>query len=213
MSSKAPEGCEDCPPTSLEAGHTTHLINVLTDPLSCDDPSNPQFEAIFAELRRKARSELERRPNERKGVTSLISDLFTRIMSTDGMPRWTSREHFYGTAVTAMRRILIDEYKRSTAKKRGGSHTRRDLDIHSLCDPMSADPTDVLSVHELLLELGAFDPRAARVVELRFFGQLPIAQTARVIGISERQVDRDWRAARAWLLQRLREESSRSPSR
>jgi RNA polymerase sigma factor (sigma-70 family) len=51
------------------------------------------------------------------------------------------------------------------------------------------------------------DPRAARVMKLRFFGGLEETEIAEVVGISAMTVKRDWKTARAWLLVRLQRKS------
>jgi DNA-directed RNA polymerase specialized sigma24 family protein len=66
-----------------------------------------------------------------------------------------------------------------------------------------SDPLDVLAVDQALTEmLGAYE-RCARIVELRFFGDLEFTEIADVLGVSLSTVERDWRFARAWLHERI----------
>jgi RNA polymerase sigma factor (TIGR02999 family) len=61
----------------------------------------------------------------------------------------------------------------------------------------------LLDLDTFLSELEQADPRAARVVELRFFGGLREEDIAEVLQVSVITVKRDWKAARAWLAARL----------
>jgi DNA-directed RNA polymerase specialized sigma24 family protein len=62
---------------------------------------------------------------------------------------------------------------------------------------------DVLMLDRALSKLEKADPRAARVVELRFFGGLQEDEVAEVLGVSTITAKRDWKVARAWLIGRL----------
>ena len=104
-------------------------------------------------------------------------------------------------AATAIRRILVDHARTRGRRKRGGEQARVELDTQLLGTPY--DGIDILELDDLLEALAAADPRAAQIVELRFFGGLTGEQAARHLDISTATAQRDWRYARAWLLQRL----------
>jgi len=53
-------------------------------------------------------------------------------------------------------------------------------------------------------KLAELDERQARIVELRFFGGLTIAEAAHVLGVGTTTVEDDWRLAKAWLARQLR---------
>jgi RNA polymerase sigma factor (TIGR02999 family) len=96
-----------------------------------------------------------------------------------------------------MRRILVDHARARNAEKRGGGRQHITVD-ESVA--LSDDRTeDVLAVHEALELLAAEDPRAARIVELRFFGGLTEDEIAAQVGLSSRSVRAEWVHARAWL--------------
>jgi RNA polymerase sigma-70 factor (ECF subfamily) len=114
---------------------------------------------------------------------------------------WRHRAHFFAVSSQIMRRILLDRARRRTAAKRGGKAPRINLD--EVPDVSSDRASEVIALDDALNMLAEFDPRKARVIELRFFGGLSVEETAEVLGISPDTVMRDWRLARAWLLKEM----------
>ena len=100
-----------------------------------------------------------------------------------------------------MRQVLVDHARRRGRAKRGGGEEASPLDEALV--GVEVEGVDVLDLNAALEELAGLDERQARVVELRFFGGLEAEEAADVLGVSLSTVERDWRAARAWLLQRL----------
>jgi RNA polymerase sigma factor (TIGR02999 family) len=117
---------------------------------------------------------------------------------------WKDRRHFLAVAATAMRHLVIDRARRQAAGKRGGGARHTLLDENRI--GVEARAADLLALDEALDNLAALDRRLARLVELRFFAGLTIAESADVLGVSEPTVKRDWRKARALLNRMLREE-------
>jgi RNA polymerase sigma factor (TIGR02999 family) len=100
-----------------------------------------------------------------------------------------------------MRRVLVDAARARGAQKRNSGGRRVTLsDVESLT---VAGTTDLEALDQALRDLASADARAARVVELRFFGGLTEDQIAEVLGVTDRTVRNDWRAARAWLRRAL----------
>jgi RNA polymerase sigma factor (TIGR02999 family) len=120
-----------------------------------------------------------------------------------------NRSHFFAMAARLMREVLVDHARRKHALKRGGGMT-----LLSLADVVSAENTvlEVLAVDEALTELASLDERVVRVVELRLFAGLSIAEMADALGVSSATVERDWTVAKAWLLQRLSPDTHDSAS-
>jgi len=154
---------------------------------------------VYGELRRRAAGHLRR---ERHGHTLRPSDLvhetYLRLVAQD--PAWQNREQLYGVASTMMRRILVDHARRRAAAKRGGLRVTL---VEDLARTRAAEP-DLLDLDRALDELAALDERQARLVELRFFGGLPIEEAAAVLGVSVATANRDWALAKAWLYRRLK---------
>lgn len=159
------------------------------------------LEVVYAELRRLAGGVLR---GEREGhtlqPTALVHEAWLRLVD-QRVEGWEGRAHFLGVASLAMRRVVVDHARARLRDRRGGGAAKEPLPTQ-LADPDDAygERLDVLALHEGLERLAAQDTRAAKVVELRYFGGLTEPQVAEVLGASEATVVRDWRAARAWLL-------------
>jgi RNA polymerase sigma factor (TIGR02999 family) len=155
---------------------------------------------VDAELRRLAQGYLR---GERQGhtlqTTALVNEAFLRLIDWKSVS-WQNRAHFFGVSAKLMRHILVDVARARRSRKRGGDHSRVTLDEALL----AGQPTiDVVEVDDVLRSLEAIDPRKGRIVELRFFGGLDTKETAEVLGLSTRSVEREWNLARAWLLREL----------
>jgi RNA polymerase sigma factor (TIGR02999 family) len=96
-----------------------------------------------------------------------------------------------------MRRILVDAARAKGAQKRGGGRKREHADLDALHAGGPAE--ELLALHEALERLAAHDPVKARLVELRFFGGLTLAEAAECLGITHATAERVWFYARAWL--------------
>ena len=133
-------------------------------------------------------------------ATALVHEAFVR--SVRGRAEWRNRDHFLATAATAMRTILVDHARRRTSAKRGGKSRRR-VPLDAVLDEFEEKSGGVIALDEVLTSLGCADARAARVVEMLFFGGMTKVQVARRLGVSRKTVERDWNVARAWLATRM----------
>jgi RNA polymerase sigma factor (TIGR02999 family) len=160
------------------------------------------FAAAYPQLRRIAARFLQReRGNHTLEPTALVNELALRLLGS-GPIAYTDRAHFFALAAQMMRRILIDHARARVAEKRGGVQQRMNLSSIEDCLPASRSE-DVLMLDEALSRLEQADTRAAKVVELRFFGGLREQEVADVLGVSVITVKRDWKVARAWLVDQL----------
>jgi len=155
------------------------------------------FQALYAELRRLARSHMRKEASGHTlSATSLLHEAWFR-MADQRRTDWKNRSHFMAMASTMMRRILVSHAVAKHAQKREAELVPLTL---SEAQHLGAEmPADTVAVHDALLALAEFDERAAKVVELRFFGGLGNEEIAEVLGISLATVKRDWDLARAWL--------------
>ena len=153
------------------------------------------------ELHRQAANYLRReRPDHTLQPTALVNEAYLKLVN-QRQGRWQNRAQFFGVAAQLMRRILVDHARAHQAGKRGGSQIRLSL-THA--DYLADQPdTDLLAVHEALERLAVLDEQQSRVVELKFFGGLTIAEITEVMGISHATVEREWNLARAWLRREL----------
>ena len=156
---------------------------------------------VYDELRRLAGACMRReRVDHTLQPTALVHEVWLRLVE---QREWNleNRAHFFGVAAQLMRRILVDHARAANAEKRGGDQV-----IVSLENAMAVAveyPTQLLDVHRAMERLDQFDQRRARVAELRFFGGLSVDEIAEITGVAPRTVDRQWRAARAWLSRQL----------
>jgi len=159
--------------------------------------SSQLFERLYDELRRLARSHLRREnPGHTLCATGLAHEAWFRMSAQNRTP-WRNRSHFLAVASTMMRRILVNHELARRAAKRDAELVAVTLSgLEALPDAAQAD---IVAVHEALLAFGELDARAAKVVELRFFGGLENDEVAEALGISLATVKRDWSLARAWL--------------
>lgn len=159
---------------------------------------------VYQELRNRAAGQLRR---ERRGhtlqPTALVHEAYVRLVDQRRV-EWQNRGQFFGVACQMMRRILVDHARAHRMAKRSGQWARVTLD-----EALRATPpvdVDVLDLDAALTRLAAFDPRKSQLAELRFFGGLSLEEAAEAVGISRATAERDWQAARAWLLKELRGE-------
>ena len=156
---------------------------------------------VYAELRDLARARLAREaPGQTLQPTALVHEAYLRVAG-DSQVTWEGRQHFFFAAARAMRDILVEQARRKAAPKHGGGRHRAELD--EACAILEPPSDDVLAVHEALADLEQRDPLKAQIVLLRYFTGLTMDETAAVLGLAERTLDRHWRYIRAWLMKRL----------
>jgi len=157
---------------------------------------------VYDELRRQAHRYLRReRANHTLETTALVHEAYLRLISQDRIT-WQSPSHFLAIAAQMMRWILVDYAKNRRRVKREGHYKRVPFDF--LLDVADGGcEVDLLGLDEALTRLERLDVQQARIVELRYFSGLSVAETAEVIGVSESTVKRDWNMARAWLRREL----------
>jgi RNA polymerase sigma factor (TIGR02999 family) len=150
---------------------------------------------VYEELRRVARHQLRgERPDHTLQTTALVHEAYLRL--TQGSHDVRDRTHFIALSSRMMRQILVDYARaRLTDKRSGGARVTLGADIAG----DAADEVDVLAVDTALERLARLDEQQARVVELRYFGGLSVAETAEALDISVATVKREWATARLWL--------------
>jgi RNA polymerase sigma factor (TIGR02999 family) len=142
--------------------------------------------------------------------TALVHEAYLRLVGGEHPQRWNGRGHFFAAAAQAMRRILVENARRKKRLKRGGGAAREELDEANLAVPEV--PEDLVALDEALSQLAEVDPRAAELVNLRYFAGLAIPQAAEMLGIAPRTADFLWAYARAWLLQKIEGDAGAAPN-
>ncbi len=157
---------------------------------------------IYGELHGMASKALGyERANHTLQPTAVIHEVFLRMCRQRKLDT-QDRALFLAAAAKMIRRILVDHSKKHNRRKRGGGRAAVTLHDELLMSP--GIDLDLMMLHDALELLGEVDPRRSRLVELRFFGGLTMAESAEVLGVSERTAANDWVLARAWLRQKLR---------
>jgi RNA polymerase sigma factor (TIGR02999 family) len=155
---------------------------------------------VYDELRRLAAAKMAQQPpGQTLQATALVHEAWLRL-SGGKLPHWESRRHFFAAAAQAMRHVLIERARRKLRARHGGQWQRVELDAVDV--PMPADDERLLQIDSALDELAAIAPEKAEVVKLRFFVGLDEKETAELLQISPRTVERYWRYAKAWLFER-----------
>lgn len=156
---------------------------------------------VYDELRRLARSTLRARSgNATFQPTALVHDLFVRLLGRPAADL-ADRRHFFALAARQLRQIFIDQARARAAQKRGGGAVTVDLAEVEVASPSAV--VDLLDLDRALAKLRHRDEQLERLVELRYFGGLTLAEAADVLGRSEASVSRDWAMARAFLFREL----------
>ncbi len=157
---------------------------------------------VYPELRRIARQHLGRRSSDQiLESAALANEAYLKLIRAQGL-HCESRIQFFALCAQIIRRIVVDYARGRGYAKRGGGMTQIPLDEALI--GIQGRRTDVLALDDALASLAKIDMRKARVVELRYFGGLSVAETAEVLGISRETVARDWRMAKAWLMRELK---------
>jgi len=136
-------------------------------------------------------------------TTALVNEAYLRLIDAKQVD-WKDRVHFFSISANLMRRILVEFARARSSKKRGGQAHK--VEFQDGLIPSPGRDADLVAVDEALERLASFDARAAKVVELRFFGGLSVDETAEALGISDKTVMRDWQLAKVWLLRELKRE-------
>lgn len=177
-------------------GDITELLRAAS---SGDQAAEEQlYTRVYDELRSLARALLRKEATTTLEPNGLVHEAFLRLGNSRKFA-WADRHHFYGVAARAMRQVLVDRARARRSNKRAGVNITLPEDIVA-----SADGDElIMAVDSALKRLAKMDPRCARVVELRWFAGLDVADVAQILGVGTATVSRDWAAAKAWLAMEL----------
>lgn len=178
----------------------TQILNAIEQGNS--EASEQLLPLIYGELRKLAASKMEREsPDHTLQATALVHEAYIRLVGSNQKQSWDNRGHFFSAAAEAMRRILIDSARHRQSDKRGGSHTRIDLNEEELSPPQDID--ELLALNDALDKLNKTDPQAAELVKLRYFAGFNNREAAEILNVSPRTATSLWTYARAWLHEEL----------
>lgn len=156
---------------------------------------------VYEELRKLAAHKMAQQPaGHTLQATALVHEAWLKLVGS-GREQWEGRRHFFSAAAEAMRHILIDRARKRLAIRHGGGQERLNIEEVEVAAPVEQET--ILALNEALNELEKTEPAKAEVVKLRFFVGLSERETAEVLGLSERTIERYWAYAQAWLFDRI----------
>lgn len=180
----------------------SHEITELLEEWRSGNPgaANRLMALVYGELHRIAAREMKKESGEHTlQTTAVVHEVYLRLNSAG--VEWKNRAHFFAVAAQQLRRVLVDHARRVHSEKRGGGLVRLDLlDGHGGVVPFDEK---LLAIDEALERLESLDARAAKAIELRFFGGLTEVECAEAMNISIATVKRDLDFARTWLAAQL----------
>ena len=166
------------------------------------DALDKLFPLVYQELRRLAANRFrDERSDHTLQPTALVHEAYMRLVEQHSAD-WQNRAHFFGLAAEMMRRILVNHAVKNNADKRFGNQTRLALD--EMIDFTQGQDVNLILLDEALNKLAEFDPKQAKIVELKFFAGLTNEEIAEVLGVSDSTIKREWRIAKAWLHDQLK---------
>lgn len=157
---------------------------------------------VYEELRKLAAAKLaHEKPGQTLQATALVHEAYLRLVDVEQAQHWKGREHFFGAAAEAMRRILVESARHKACPQHGGEYRRIPLDDG--WQVTSSPPDELLDLDDALCRLETSDPVTAHLVKLRCFAGVTLRQAADALGVSLRNAERHWTYARTWLHREL----------
>ena len=170
-----------------------------------DDSIEEQLMRIlYPMLKNIARNQLNKDDSKNQlQTTELLNEAFIKLKQQQSV-FWQNRSHFLAIAARVVRRLLVDYFRANHNQKRGGfdQHLTIDRYAHVIVGDTNVR-IDWMDLHDLVEELQQIDDASARIVELRFFGGLTVAETAEACHMPEHAVSQNWKFARSWLFSKL----------
>lgn len=167
-----------------------------------DDSSvNELFDLVYEELQQMAHSNLKEMSNsDTINTTALVHEAYLKLFDKSSLTL-ENRAHFFALSGKVMRQILVDYYRKKTAKKRGG--IAFDKTLHEEVLPKTDSGFELIDLDLALSKLEKLNNRLCTVVECKFFAAMKDEEIALHLGITDRTVRNDWRKARMWLSREL----------
>ena len=162
---------------------------------------------VYDDLRRIAHRQLRAESaGHTLDTTELVHEAYVNLVNRQAV-EWRDRAHFFALASRVIRHILVDHARRKKAEKRGGGAVH--VSLGQAPRTPARSHLELLALEDALEELEERDPRLVQVVEQRIFGGMSVEETAEVLDVSGRTVNRDWKRAKAYLRRSLAPEADR----
>jgi RNA polymerase sigma-70 factor, ECF subfamily len=190
----------------VEAEPTRDLTLILGRARAGDERARSELISLIYDQLRQVAARLMRRERQDHTLppTALVHEAVIRLLGDAVFDKSPDRAFLFASAARAMREVLIDHARRRGADRRGGGRQRVPLDL--VVDYFEEQGVDIVAVHEALDRLSELNERQGQVMTLRYFGGLTVREVAAALEVSVVTVERDWRLARAWIREQLREE-------
>lgn len=159
------------------------------------------FPLVYDRLKDIANMRVMREQDHTYSKTDLVHEAYFDLIDIDNVD-WQDRVHFYSIASRCMRRILIDHARKKKAEKRGGS--QKPVTYIDEIMEVERQAEDLINLDDSLNKLEELNPRLAKIIECRYFGEMTVEDTAEALEISESTVKRDWKKARGFLYRELK---------
>lgn len=185
---------------------SSEVITKALAGVSEDNPVDAQelMPLVYDQLRALANTMLQNEnPGSTLQPTALVNEAYLKLVDQSRVD-WKGKSHFFAIGATIMRRILVDHARAKHRKKRGGGWQR--IELQDAVGLRIGRDEDVLAVNEALEKLTDLDPVQAKIVEMRFFAGMTVAEVAEVLSLSKRKVEYEWEMIRAWLRRELGDE-------
>jgi len=175
-------------------------MSSLPLPSASDGPSLPElFETIYVRLKELSTMFMRAQP---AGLTlqstAIVHEAFLKLADREST-EFESEEHFFATAATVLRSVLVDHARQRKSKKRGAGKRGASVELFDPEDGSTSAAVGLIELEDAMQSLAIVDARAARVAELRIFGGMSMDHVARLLSTSVPTAERDWRFARAFL--------------
>ena len=189
-----------------------HDVTQILSQIETGDPAaaDQLLPLVYDELRKLAAAKLaQEKPGQTLQATALVHEAYIRLVDVNKVQHFSNRGHFFVAAAEAMRRILIGQARRKRSDKAGGQYQR--IELSDVEPEIQGPQLDLLALDAALDQLAAGDPRAAALVNLRFFAGLTVPEAAEALGVSVATAENDWAYAKCWLRLQLSGSDSRHP--
>jgi RNA polymerase sigma factor (TIGR02999 family) len=171
-------------------------FSALYCPVEPQHYSSDLLPDVYDDLRKLARGMMQSDGLQTLSATALVHEAWLRVSKSEE-PQWENRRHFFGAAAQAMRRIILNRIRDKHRLKRGGGQAHVSADDVDIAAP--GPDEELLAVDEALKRLAEAEPLVAEIVSLRYFAGLKWSEIAEMTGTNERELNRLWSFARAWL--------------
>ena len=161
---------------------------------------------VYEELRKLAAAKMaQERPGQTLQATALVHEAYLRLMGRDPQQRWNGRNHFFGAAAEAMRRILVESARRRRRLRR--NELTPEIEATGLTLISDSDRDDLLDLNEALDRFSQIDPSTAELVKLRVFAGLNNEEAAALQDLPPSTAKKHWMYARSWLRREMSSDS------